>query len=377
MSRKGENIYKRKDGRWEARYIHHYEGNKPKYCFLYGKTYAEVRAKKHFALTMQVPAPDQATASVEQIAKLWLADIHISVKESTFTRYHRTVCKYILPQLGAYPLQRIDSIVVNHFTDQMLLSGGVNGGPLSPKTVSDILCTFKTILCYGEAKGFHCGNLTGIRYPQKTPKRIEILGEDTRAVLENLLMKTEDRTSLGILIALFTGVRIGELCGLRWGDIDLDSGIITVQQTVERITDLNPANSRQTKVILSAPKTEHGARTIPIPTFLLERLKAFKQPEQYYILTGKTNFAEPHTFYVKYKGYMKRHNLKSYSFHALRHTFATRCVEVGFDAKSLAEILGHANIATTLSVYVHPTIAQKRLQMERLTPVGLCREGQP
>lgn len=163
-------------------------------------------------------------------------------------------------------------------------------------------------------------------------------------------------------------MRIGELCGLRWEDIDFHSFTVHVCRTVERIADLNPKAEAKTKVVVSEPKTKNSFRIIPLPEFLAGYLSVRKRDPQCYLLTGNKKHTEPHQFYIRYQNYLRRHGIENHSFHALRHTFATRCVEMGFDTKSLSEILGHANINTTLSVYVHPSIQQKKTQMERLTP---------
>lgn len=312
--------------------------------------------------------PTDASADVATLAELWLDDIRISIKESTYSRYYRTVTKYIIPEIGKNAVSEMDNFAINRFTEGLMVDGGIRGEGLSSKTVTDILCVLKSIFKFGRVNGFPVCNLEGIRYPQRTGKAIRILDSELRASLETVLMNSEDTTSLGILFSLFTGIRIGELCGLRWGDFDFGNNTVAVCRTVERIDDHDPNAPSKTKVIICEPKTESSARIIPIPRFLSRHLQKFKKSPGCYFVTGRTEFIEPHCFYIRYRNFMRRHNVDYYSFHALRHTFATRCVEIGFDTKSLSEILGHANISTTLSVYVHPSLEQKRSQMERLTP---------
>ena len=302
------------------------------------------------------------------LAQHWLTDIRIGVKESTFTRYHRYVEKYILPHLGALPVREIDCFCINRFGETLLSVGGMHGAGLSPKTVTDILCVVKSILKFGRLSGYPCPTIDGIRYPQRKQKQIQILSGENRALLEKFVLEAQDNTHLGILLSLYTGLRIGELCGLRWGDIDLNDGILSVRRTVERIADLDPSSPNRTKVIVSEPKTSSSLRVIPLTGFLMEILRSRAQNGEKYILTGKDTPAEPHTVYMRYRKLMRAYHLEGYSFHALRHTFATRCMEVGFDTKTLSEILGHANISTTLAIYVHPSLEQKRLCMEKLMP---------
>lgn len=371
MSRKGENIFKRKDGRWEARYIHHYENGKAKYRYIYGSTYSEARAKK---LAEQSNIKDinisavKQYASFEELANLWLSNIKPSVKESSYTRYYRIVTKYLLPLFPAQMLSKIDTGYLNGLTEKLLKEGSIDQKPLSAKTVSDIICVLKTIFKYGKGNGYPCPNADGIRYPSKKRRNIKIMTDNDRTKLEQQLFDSEDTTSLGIIFTLFTGVRIGELCGLRWGDIDFNNSTVSIARTIERISDLEPLSSHKTKVIISEPKTESSIRTIPLPDFLMEYLSKQRKEANCYLLTGNENYTEPHQYYIRYQTYLRQHNINRYTFHALRHTFATRCVELGFDTKSLAEILGHTSITTTLSVYVHPTLQQKKIQMERLTP---------
>lgn len=378
MSRKGENIFKRKDGRWEARYIHHYENGKAKYRYLYGATYSEAKAKKLAEQSLpenfRVPAVKQLS-TFETLANLWLADIQITVKESTYTRYYRIVIKYLFPMLQTQALIKIDRRYLSRLTETLLKTGGINNNPLSPKTVSDIICVLKAILKYGRDHGYPCPNLNGLKYPPKKVKSIKILTDEDRNKIEKQLLDSGDTTSLGIIFSLFTGMRIGELCGLRWGDIDFTNATVDVNRTVERIADLNPLSPAKTKVIISEPKTGHSVRTIPLPDFLMQYLYRNKKEADCYLLTGKKKHTEPHQYYIRYRKYLERNNIDRCTFHALRHTFATRCVEFGFDTKSLSEILGHANISTTLSIYVHPTLYQKKIQMERLAPACCLQSG--
>ena len=369
MSRKGENIFRRRDGRWEARYIHHYENGQPKYHYLYAATYAEAKAKKLYALSML--GSDSAVlsqSSFEKIARQWLSFVRVSVKESTYARYHRVVEKYILPCFAKLDVSEVDRIHINDFTDRLLREGGVRGERLSPKTVSDILCVLKAIINFGEVEGLVFGNVAGIRFPQKAARKVKIVDKNSRERLERVLMESDGTTALGVLLALYAGLRIGEICGLTWADIDLRRRTITVNRTVERIANLDPDDMSRTKVIISEPKTPDSRRVIPIPKFLAEHLKRYRGNDENYVLSELPRPTEPSSFYCRYKTLMRHNGLEGYSFHALRHTFATRCVEKGFDTKSLSEILGHASISTTLTFYVHPTLEQKRAQMERLAP---------
>lgn len=375
MSRRGESIYKRKDGRWEARYIHHYEQGCAKYRYLYGHTYAEVKSKR----IKELAAPRTMATSVlkgsalfEELAGLWLAEVKPSVKESTFARYHRIVHRYLMPSFFKTSVLTLDARCIKSFSAS-LLQGNGERAPLSPKTVSDILCVLKSICKHGRQNGYPCADLLPVKLPSATGKPTQILSEFARetvekSIIESKVTDADSRVKLGVLFALYTGLRIGELCGLRESDIDWSGRCVTVSATVERIADLEPNATTKTKVIVSNPKTEAAARMIPLPPFLMDYLQAFLSGADCYLLTGSEKHTEPHQFYMRYKTFMKSLGLEQYTFHALRHTFATRCVEYGFDAKTLSEILGHTSVSTTLALYVHPTPEQKRRQMEKLCP---------
>jgi len=371
MPKRGENIFKRKDGRWEARYIHHYEGGKAVYRYLYGKTYAEVREKKLAELAQprqHKTAYSKRIAVFDEIAALFLSDIRHTVKESTYARYCRCVEKYLLPFLKDRPLAQTDRQFYRFLTDKLLEHGGSCGKPLSAKTVADILGVLKGILRCGEENGYPVPSCDCIKYPPQKSTTISIFSESERIKIEQLLIDPEDTLCLGILFTLYTGVRIGELCGLRWEDIDLVSGTAYIRRTVERIADLDRCAQQKTKVIISEPKTENAVRIIPLPSFLVELLSDRRESGDRYLLTGTSKPTEPHQYYVRYRKFLQRNGIDHHTFHALRHTFATRCVELGFDTKSLSEILGHSNVTTTLKFYVHPTLQQKKAQMELLAP---------
>ena len=363
MPRKGENIYKRKDGRWEARYIHHYEDGKAKYRSVYGSGYTEVKAKRQEELSksdvLRVSAVKQS-AELEEICTIWLNDRKPNVKESTFTRYVRAVNKYILPSFEHHKLIKICNSTVNSAFDKLKAD-------LSIKTVSDIRCIFKSIWNYGRENGYPCCELKFPKEKSKSVNRVCVLSPEILRKIETIIVKRNDLVSLGIVFTLFTGVRIGELCGLRWGDIDWNNGYVHIRRTVERIANIDGKTQGKTKVIVSEPKTENSFRTIPMPDCLIEYIKGFREKDDRYLLTATTKYTEPNTYYSRYKTFLRQNNLGDYTFHELRHTFATQCVDKGFDIKSLLEILGHADVSTTMNLYVHPTLQMKKRQMDMLT----------
>ena len=174
---------------------------------------------------------------------------------------------------------------------------------------------------------------------------------------------------MGIILSLYTGLRIGEICALKWSDIDFINNQIIVNHSVTRIKNINESFLK-TKIIINEPKTEYSKRVIPIPNSIINSLKqVFPNNKDYYFLTNSCKVLEPRTYYNKYKKVLKKIGLEKYNYHALRHTFATRCIEIGFDPKSLMEILGHSDIKITLSLYVHPTNTLKKQYMNKLEPL--------
>ena len=181
----------------------------------------------------------------------------------------------------------------------------------------------------------------------------------------NELNKVDSRVTLGVLLSLLLGIRESEVCGIRFCDIDLNNKVIYINHIISRVKSFNTKN--KTKLIVSTPKTENSKRTLPIPEKLYNSLLELKRDskDNYYLLTGTDSFMDPRTFYNHYKRYLNDLNL-DYTYHDLRHTFATNCIDIGIDYKTLMELLGHSNITTTMNIYVHPTINSKRDYINKL-----------
>ena len=361
MPRKGENIYKRKDGRWEARYILHYENGKAKYHSVYGKTYTEVREKRREALLK--PAFFQASAvkrlaAIDEICRLWLISRKPGIKESTYTRYVRIVDRYILKYIGGCLLSHINAETIKMMQGKLMER-------LSDKTVSDIMSVFKGIWQYGKENGYPCCSWKIQKIKRKSNNMVTVLSSETIQRIAKALESYDEHVRIGIIFTLYTGIRIGELCGLRWSDIDSENGYIYIRRTIERIANTD-AGRNKTKVIISEPKTDNSIRIIPMPTELIGFIKQYYKSNDTYLLTGTCKYTEPHNFYMRYKTFLRKNDLGDYTFHELRHTFATRCVDLGFDIKSLSEILGHSDVRTTMNLYVHPTLQMKKRQMDML-----------
>lgn len=374
MARHGENIRKRKDGRWEARVICGYQTNgKARYKYFYGHSYDEVRRRKNELLSGNVSCQTTITPRKETVKTLleeWLSSVECHVKESTLAKYRFCIHKHIVPELGGILLINLTSDDIEQFKQHKLTDGKMNQkGGLSPKTVTDILSVLKLALLYGEEKKYFSEGQIKIRNPRQARVQIHVLTPDEQQKLVEHILYQEDPSYLGIIIALYAGLRIGEICALRWDDIDFVHGILKVCHTIMRISNYDSEDGNKTKIIIETPKTACSNRLIPLPQFLTDYLALYRKDDQSYVITGKRKFMEPRNYYRKYKRIMKAYQLEGFTFHALRHTFATRCIENGFDIKSLSEILGHADVAITMQRYAHPSMNLKRHHMEKLEMV--------
>ncbi len=362
MPRKGENIYKRKDGRWEGRYIKKRDiKHKAVYGYLYGKSYTEVKNKLKQA-KLQKTVNSIQSANFGQIVDDWLRNKKLRVKESTLSRYKTIIDKHIYPLLGQYDISEVSTNIIQQYINELICGGYSN------KTVGDILTVIKSILKYATCKGLeHTCDLSIVNLKsQKSDIQTLTLFEQKK--LCDYLITNIDNRNFGILLCLYTGIRIGELCALKWSDIDIREKVLKIDKTMLRIQDnCSKQKDCKTKVIITPPKSDDSIRTIPIPNFLFTIILTQKRNPNAYILTGESNwFLEPRNMQYYFKTVLKECGIRDVKFHILRHTFATRCVENGFEIKSLSEILGHSSIKITLDRYVHSSMELKRKNMDKL-----------
>lgn len=362
MPRKGENIYKRKDGRWEGRYIRGRNINqKAIYGYLYGKSYTEVKNKLK-QVTMTKTVEQAVTINFAEISIDWIENKKMQVKESTLSHYKSVIDNHIIPILGEYKISSISVDIIQNYINKLLKEG------LTGKTVNDILTVIKNIFKYASSKGFeHNCDLSTISVKNKR-NDIQTLTIFEQKILYNYLVDNLNNKNFGILLSIYTGIRLGELCALRWSDIDLSERVLKINKTMLRIQDnFSEHRSKKTKVIITPPKSEDSVRVIPIPQFIFDIICKMQINPDTYILTGKCDsFIEPRNMQYYFKSVLKKCNLRDVNFHILRHTFATRCVESGFEIKSLSEILGHSDVKITLERYVHSSMDLKRKNMDKL-----------
>lgn len=377
MPRRGESIWKRKDGRWEARFIKYRDAKgKAHYASVYAGSYRDVKKKRADALsntTLYTHSDLQTTASLTlKSFSLEYLQIHKSeIKESSFSRYYDLLTWYVFPTLGEKPLSDLRKEDFQALSAELSQKGGKSGCGLSPKTVKDIVTLLRQILTYANQRGLLKVSSFPLEVPRQMGSQIVVMTPSDQKTLEDYITANCTPVSFGIMISLYTGLRIGELCGLMWKDLNLEDKLLTVSKTVIRIDNPDDAISKKTKLIIDKPKTAMSERKIPIHSNLLPYLEKLilgcTNPETAYFLSGLEKPTEPRNYYEKYKRILRLCGLQGYTFHALRHTFATRCIENGVDPKTLSEILGHSNVQITLNRYVHPSLDAKRRAVERLS----------
>lgn len=297
--------------------------------------------------------------------QIWLKDKRNYIKESTYANYSTITHSYITPAFIDYQLTDITEQLVQQKALDWIQKGG-----LSCSTVKNIVMIIKSSLRAAQKADLATPKIIDILYPKTykdtTPK---VLTKNDQAKLVQSAYLNLNTKSAGILLALSTGMRIGELCGLQWGDIDFANQTISVQRTIQRIYD--PGAKTKTRIIIGEPKTMSSRRTVPLSTTILpilHRLKSHQNSD--YLLTGASTFIEPRTYREYFSTLLKKSDVEHINFHSLRHTFATRLIENGADYKTVSTILGHSSINMTLNLYVHPQLSHQRNAVEMFSLLG-------
>lgn len=291
----------------------------------------------------------------KDISTLWKEEKRKFVKLSTISAYAVILENHLLPTFGN------KVIVITEQEVQQFVLLKLDAG-LSQKTVKDFLIVLKMIYRYGvKINEFqHCD--WDIKYPNvQENKALEVLNITNHKKLMAFVSDNFTFRNLGILMCLQTGMRIGEVCALQWGDIDLQKGVVSISKTIERIYIID-SEVKHTELIISSPKTQNSHRDIPLSKTLLQMLRPLKRivNDKFFIITNEEKPTEPRTFRNYYKTVLRTLNIPPLKFHGLRHSFATRCIESNCDYKTVSVILGHSDISTTLNLYVHPNNEQKK-----------------
>lgn len=298
--------------------------------------------------------------NISEIVKLWREDKKQYIKKSSYAAYMLLIENHLLPVFG--DCEVIEEAGVQAFVLKKLEQG------LSQKTIKDMLIVLKMILKFGAKNKWMENNQFDIQYPteQENPQ-LEVLSRTNQKKIMNYIQAHFTFRNLGVYICLSSGMRIGEICALTWDDIDVNTGIVSVRRTIQRIYTVEDG-IRKTELVLDTPKTKNSIRDIPISRDLLRILKPIKKivNNSFFVLTNDAKPTEPRTYRSYYENFMKELDIPKLKFHGLRHSFATRCIESNCDYKTVSVLLGHSNISTTLNLYVHPNMEQKKKAIEQM-----------
>lgn len=292
--------------------------------------------------------------TIREIAVAWKEYKRPYVKQSTMAAYLLILENHLLPAFGendSLPEQSVQSFVLEK----------IECG-LSVKSIKDILIVLKMVMKFGVKNEWMNYYEWDIKYPTNSAnKELEVLSVSNHRKILDHIQSHFTFTGLDIYISLSTGLRIGEICALKWNDINITEGTITVSRTIERIYMVE-GEKKHTELVISSPKTKNSCREIPMSKELLAIVKPLKKivNDNFYVLTNDEHPTEPRTYRNYYNGLMEKLGIPRLKYHGLRHSFATRCIEAGCDYKTVSVLLGHSNISTTLNLYVHPNMEQKK-----------------
>jgi len=366
MARHGENIYKRKDGRYEGRYvIGKTLTGKTRFGYVYAHQYSEVRKmlvqKKAELLECAGPEKAARQGTLEEWMTYWMENELLgSVKASSYQTYLNQMNRHLLPVLGRYPLSQLTPGRINDFVE------GLRANGLAGNTIRGVFRLLSAAMRFAFEEGII----------QKNPcRKIRVQCEESteqrvlnRKEQEEIRAAASNENDLPALLSLYTGMRLGEVCALKWSDIDWDRRTITVRRTVQRVARMRKTESGKTILMIGTPKSARSHRVLPVPAFLLGHLRALlkKGRTSEYIFGSESRAAEPRTVQRRFHRLTKQLGLADVHFHTLRHSFATRLLELGVDIKTVSALLGHGSARTTLDFYAHSLMEHQRAAVERL-----------
>ena len=364
MARHGENIYKRRDGRYEGRYvIGKTKEGKTRFGYVYARQFAEAKKMLLEKKAAQQCKPVKAGArriSLSEWMSYWMENELLgSVKASSYHVYRRQIGNHLLPQLGNYDLSELTPGVIHGFVEDLEASG------LAGSTTKGAYRLLSAALRFAQEEGIieknPCRKIK-VHGTQSSEQRVLTQREQERI---RSLSQTQD--DLFVLLSLYTGMRLGEVCALRWSDIDWEKRTITVRRTAQRVARLKPEDGGRTMLMIGSPKSMRSQRVLPVPDFLLERLKKrMAGTASEYVFGVSDRAAEPRTLQRRFQRMMDKLGITGAHFHTLRHSFATRLLELGVDVKTVSVLLGHSSAKTTLDFYAHSLMDRQRSAMELL-----------
>lgn len=361
MARHGENIYRRKDGRYEGRYVIGRKGGRTRFGYVYGRSYGDVRrelSQRKSLLGRQEEGSPKAGLTLHTWMQMYLwGSRSAALKHSTRQTYLTMYERHIMPSLGRMDLNFI------HSADIQQMIALLNRKKLAQTTIAGVVRLLSSALHTAQEEGL-IQQQPCTRVKLGTPPR-----EEQRVLTpqeqERVKSAAEQACHLPTLLALYTGLRLGEVCALQWQDVDQERRTVAVRRTVQRLRATD--GSGQTALMVGTPKSHKSRRTIPLPDFLFQMLQkpADAAPESY-IFGSDSRPADPRTLQRQFERLIRPLELTGVHFHTLRHTFATRMLELGVDVKTVSVLLGHSSTRITLDCYAHSLLDQQRQAMAKL-----------
>lgn len=355
MSRRGENIFKRRDGRWEARYVKEIalDGRK-KYGSVYAKTYHEVKAKQQICINQPLGSIGKTSMTIDELMLEWLESVREQLKISSYQKYQAIVKNHISDKLGGLPLKCVTVQLITQFVDSL-----IKEKHLSAETANQVIIVLEMGFKYARER--YRVVLPEVRLLKTSKSSMRVFSSMEQKIFVRKLLEVDDVFTFGILFALYTGLRIGELCALRWEDIS--DNTIHISKTMQRLK----SSLGNIEIIILPPKTASSDRVIPVPKALVTLIEEHRKAGGYMLTQNNGRLVEPRLMQRKFSKLVDECGLDSANFHTLRHTFATRCIEADVDVKTLSEILGHSDVKTTLNKYVHSSFELKQSSMDKLS----------